>query len=243
MYKRLLLIPLMLFMALSVVSAQEAKETKETKEAKQQKENNEIKKNINNIKKSSLYLYGEVTAPTLEEAKSLAQESLYEKINEWVATKKKLQNGNNIVVNNKKEIYGEVSLPRGNMFRSFIYVKKSDIIATDNTEVIQNNATQLPKATQAKKELPEVVATLCTCSKYDDLANKIKEFKATGKIVNYARYASLDNPEEYYLAIYDKAGKVVAILTPGSSRNNVKTGEVDNVTNYSGCGAIGFKIK
>ena len=126
MYKRLLLIPLMLFMALSMVPAQENKETKEAKAAQAKKQNNEIKKQINSIKKSSQYLYGEVTAPTLEEAKNLAQESLYEKINEWVATKKKLQDGRNIVVNNKKEIYGEVSLPRGNMFRSFIYVKKSD---------------------------------------------------------------------------------------------------------------------
>jgi len=243
MYKRLLLIALMLFMALSMVPAQENKETKEAKAAQAKKQNNEIKKQINSIKKSSQYLYGEVTAPTLEEAKNLAQESLYEKINEWVATKKKLQDGRNIVVNNKKEIYGEVSLPRGNMFRSFIYVKKSDIIATDNTEVIQNNVTQMPKTAQAKKELPAAVATLCACTKYDDLAKKIKELKATGKITNYARYASLDNPEEYYLAIYDKSGKVLAILSPGSTRNNVRTGEVDNVTNYSGCGAIGFKLK
>lgn len=243
MYKRLLLIPLMLFMTLSIVSAQDSKDTKEAKEAKAKKENNEVKKKINSIKKSSLYLYGEVTAPTLDEAKSLAQESLYEQINEYVATKKKLQNGRNIVVNNKSEIYGEVSLPRGNMFRSFVYVKKSDIIATNNTEVIQNNTTLMPKTAQAKKELPEVVAALCALTKYDDLAKKIKEYKATGKIEKYARYASLDNPDEYYLAIYNTAGKVVAILSPGSTRKNVKTDEIDNVTNYSGCGAIGFKIK
>ncbi len=243
MYKRLLLIPLMLFMTLVMVSAQDTKDTKETKAAKEKKENNEIKKKINGIKKSSLYLYGEVTAPTLEEAKSLAQESLYEQINEWVAQKKKLQNSRNIVVNNKTEIFSEVSLPRGNMYRSFIYVKKSDIIAADNSEVIQNNISVMPKKEQAKQALPEAVETLCACTQYDDLAKKIKEFKATGKIVNYARYASLDNPDEYYLAVYNTAGKVVAILSPGSTRKNVKTGEVDNVTNYSGCGAIGFKVK
>ena len=46
-----------------------------------------------------------------------------------------------------------------------------------------------------------------------------------------------------YLAIYNKAGKVVAVLTPGDSRINVKTQEADKISNYSGCGAIGFTVK
>ena len=243
MYKRILLLPLMLFAALTMVSAQVTKDNKDTKESKEVKEVNEKKKNINNIKKSNLYIYSEVTAPTLEDAKDLAQEALYEKINEWVAAKKKMQNSKNIVINNKNEIYSEVSMPRGNMYRSFLYVKKSDIIAADNTEVIENNSTMVKKVAEVKKTLPEVVATLSECTEYNDLATKIKQFKATGKIESYARFASLDKPEEYYLAIYNTAGKVLAVLSPGTTRKNVKTGEIDNVTNYSGCGAIGFKIK
>lgn len=228
MKKSLLLIPLMLFMSLIMTSAED---------------NKDVKKRINSIKKSSSYLYGEATASTLEEAKSLSQEILYERINEWVAKRKKLQNSRNIVINNKSEIWTEVSLPRGNMQRSFIYVKKSDIIPANNTEIIKNTTTIMPKASAVKEIYPEAVTTLCECTEYSDLATKIKYLKTTGKIESYARYASLDNPDNYYLAIYNTAGKVVAILSPGSSRTNVKTGEIDNITNYSGCGAIGFKVK
>lgn len=228
MNKKLLLLPLLLFLVAIGTSAQD---------------NKEIKKQINNVKKSNLYLYGESTATTLEEAKSQAEDILHERINEWVANKKRMQNSRNIVVNNRKEILSEVSMPRGNMQRSFIYVKKSDIIATDNTEIIKNTTTLMPKAAKVENVQPEAVVTLCTCTEYSDLATKIKHLKATGKIESYARYASLDNPEEYYLAIYNTAGKVVAILSPGNSRKNVKTNQIDNITNYSGCGAIGFKVK
>lgn len=228
MNKKLLLIPLMLFMAIVGTSAQD---------------NKEMKRQINNVKKSNLYLYGESTATTLEEAKSQAEDILHERINEWVAKKKQMQNSRNIVVNNKKEILSEMSMPRGNMQRSFIYVKKSDIIAADNTEVIKNNTSLMPKVSKVEEMQPEAVVTLCACTEYNDLATKIKHLKAIGKIESYARYASLDKPEEYYLAIYNTAGKVVAILSPGESRKNMKTNEIDNITNYSGCGAIGFKVK
>lgn len=228
MKKRSLLIPFLLFLALITVSAED---------------NKEIKKQINSIKKSSQYLYAEITAPTIEEAKSKSQEILYDKINEWVAKKKSLKSSRNIVINNKNEILSEISMPRGNMQRSFVYVKKSDIIPADNTEVIKNTTSLMPKSSKVKEIYPEAVTTLCSCTEYSDLATKIKFLKTTGKIESYARYASLDNPDNYYLAIYNTAGKVVAILSPGPSRKNVSTGETDNITNYSGCGAIGFKVK
>lgn len=100
--------------------------------------NEDVKKKLNNIKKSSLYLYGEATAETEEEARELAEEILYDEINSWAAGKKKLQNSANFAVNNTQTLWSIISLPRGNMFRSFIYVKKSDIIPVENSEVISN---------------------------------------------------------------------------------------------------------
>jgi len=52
----------------------------------------------------------------------------------------------------------------------------------------------------------------------------------------------LQNPKDYYLAIYNKEGEVVAVLTPGTERINVQTRQTDSEKNYKGCGAIGFKI-
>ncbi len=158
MNKKLLLLPLLLFLVAIGTSAQD---------------NKEIKKQINNVKKSNLYLYGESTATTLEEAKSQAEDILYERINEWVANKKRMQNSRNIVVNNRKEILSEVSMPRGNMQRSFIYLIKSEIIATDNTEIIKISTTLMPKAAKVENVQPEAVVTLCTCTEYSDLATKI----------------------------------------------------------------------
>lgn len=208
--------------------------------------NDEIKKKINSIKKDSQYLYAEATASTEDEAHDIAEEILYDEINEWAATKKKLQNSANLAVNNKQSLWTTISLPRGNMYRSFIYVKKSDILPVENSEVI-GNASVLPDEggdmQSAVEEIwPEAVATLAGCTEYADLAAKIKQMKAEGKLKSYARYAQLDNPDACYLAIYNKEGKVLAILSPGGDRRNVATGRPDGVGNYSGCGAIGFMV-
>ena len=66
--------------------------------------------------------------------------------------------------------------------------------------------------------------------------------KDEGKIKNDARYGKLENGDGCYLDIYNKAGKVVAILSPGKQRRNIATGKTDGIINYSGHGAIGFEV-
>ena len=202
----------------------------------------EVKGQINKIKKSTQYIYAESTASTEADARHYAEEKLYEEINAWVATQKKMNKSANLVVSNKKELWTTLSMPRGNnMFRSFIYIKKSDITPTENAVVIANN-NRLAVEETLRPTLPEAVNTIAACVQYSVMAEKMKELKAQGKIKSYDRYASLDNPDNYYLVIYNREGKVVAVLTPGSERRNVKTNQVDGVKNYSGCGAIGFEI-
>lgn len=212
----------------------------------------EAKKQINEIKKSSAYIYAEATAPTEAEAKDIAEEMLYHDINEWVAKQKKLKKSANIVINNKRELWTSMMLPRGNMFRAFIFVKKTDIQPADNAEVIANNtaaggnaeaaAGTEPKPATVEIVLPEAVKAIAACTEYADMAAKIKQLKAEGKLKSYARYASLENPDACFLVIYNTAGKVVALLTPGAQRANVATKQPDSVANYSGCGAIGFEV-
>lgn len=209
----------------------------------------EKKKEINKIKKSSQYIYAEATASTEQEAKELAEEILYQEINEWVASQKKLRQSSDILISDRKELWATVSLLRGNMYRSFIYVKKSNIQSADNTEIISNDnhdnltSTVEQMKNQAANAYPETVTKIAACQEYTEMANMIKEMEAQGKIEHYARYASLTKPENYYLAIYDKTGKVKAVLSPGNERTNVVTGQADAVTNYAGCGAIGFTVK
>lgn len=201
----------------------------------------DIRKQINNIKKSSSYIYGEATADTEAEARGIAEEILYQEINSWAAKKKKLQGGN-FVVNNKKELMTYYSLKRGCMMRSFVYVKKSDIVS----QPAQAHQGEMP-ASAASPSLPapvfpQAVKTIASYTDYAPMAAKIVEMKKTGEIRSYARYASLEKPELYYLVVYNPQGKVVAVLSPGQNRINVQTGQSDKVTNYSGCGAIGFTV-
>lgn len=213
--------------------------------------NDDIKKKLNSIKKNSLYIYGEATAATEEEAHALAEEILYEEINLWAAKKKKFQKSEDLAVNNIKSLCNTLSLPRGNMIRSFIYVKKSDIIPVNNLEIISNTKAKVVEASKVEHvspsaaalvRVPSCIQTLVRYTDYFEMADELKEMKAAGQVKNYARYAQLDNPEACYLVIYNKAGKVVAILTPGSERRNVATGKVDAVSNYSGHGALGVEV-
>ena len=203
----------------------------------------DVKKEINKIKKSSQYIYAESTAPTEEDARAYAEERLFDEVNKWVSTQKKMKGSANLVVNNRKELWTTLSMPRGtNMSRYFIYVKKKDIIPTDNAVVIANESRPAVEE-KLQPVLPEAVNLLAGITDYYAMAEKVKQLKAEGKIEDYGRYASLDDPDECYLIIYNREGKVVAILTPGPERLNVKTNQPDGVANYSGCGAIGIEVE
>ncbi|MBC8602691.1 hypothetical protein H8784_13315 [Parabacteroides acidifaciens] len=202
----------------------------------------DVKMQINKIKKSTQYIYAESTASSEEEARNYAEEKLYEEINAWVATQKRIKKSSNLVVNNTKELWSTLSMPRGNnMFRFFIYLKKSDIIPTDNVVIISN--TNLPPVEETiHASIPEAIKTIAPLTEYADMAAKIKELKTEEKIKSYSRYASLNNPEKCYLVIYNREGKIVAILTPGIKRRNIKNNKADGIENYSGCGAIGIEL-
>lgn len=207
----------------------------------------QIRKEINNIIRSNQYIFGEHTAATEKEAREIAEEILEANIKEWVATKKRFKESANIVINNKKSLSTSLIVSRGSLIRVFLYVKKSDIIAGNNAEIViqdQNNINSkvepLEENTTNKTIYPEAVTIIASYHDYKPMAEKIVQLKEQGKILHYGRYTSLENPESYYLAIYNTSGKVVAVLTPGEPRHNVATGETDRVTNYSGCGAIGF---
>ena len=66
--------------------------------------------------------------------------------------------------------------------------------------------------------------------------------KIEGKVLEYARYAKLSQPEDYVLIIYNQQGEVEAILSEGTERVNFRTNVSDGVANYRGRGAIGVKF-
>ena len=163
-----------------------------------------VKKQINGVKKDSQYIYADVTASTTKDAKDLAEEALYANINEWAANQKKLGKSVN-TVKPHEEKWVSFAIPRGNMFRSFIYVKKSDLLPEGNTETVSvaSTASKVPASPSVVTPIPAVVKDVAACMEYDELAAKITRLKEEGKISKYGRYASLDNPQDYYLAVYN----------------------------------------
>lgn len=240
------------------------------------------KKEINKVKKSNQYLYGEATMATQEEAMLLAEELLYSNINQWVAEQKKLNAANKVVVVNTKQLWGNIALPRGNMFRAFYYVKKSDILPAENTNIIEKEraenggtsveplpaeevvvgGTQPEKAVTEDVEteetateevgteektttgvtIPPVVREVAEVTDFSRLQSVLNRLKSEGKVKDFNKYAALANKDDHYLIIYNKEGKIEAVLSKGPSRLNVKTGQTDGVENYAGRGAIGFSI-
>lgn len=220
----------------------------------------EMKKEIAKIKKSDKYIYSEVTCEIEAEAKSLAEDLLWQQINEWAASQKKLAGYENLLIKNINSSKESYALPRGNMYRYFVYVAKKDIMGGDNSEIITttgSTATPVSNASEAKSEgmsggsktganskngVNPVITELLKYNKYDDFVSKLKQLKESKRVAYFARYASLANPEIFYLAIYNKDGEMMGILSPGTERINLATGQPDDVVNYKGCGAIGFSM-
>lgn len=217
-----------------------------------QKANNDVKAQINDIKKkTNLYIYGEATAATAQDAQDLAEEILYDEINKWAATRKKLQGTSDFLINNKKSMVSSLATTRGNMFRCLMYVKKSDIQKADNADVVENTLPQQPaqrmqttveSITPTSHALyPDAVRELARISNYQQIIARAREMKASGNISELVDDRFPQEPGAYYLVVYSTDGKVKAILTPGTKRINVLTGDEDSEKNYRGCKAFAFK--
>lgn len=101
----------------------------------------DVKTQISQIKKNtSDYIYAEITATTEPDAKMLAEDLLYEEINKWAATQQNLQASQKFLVNNKTSCITTLSTTRGNMFRCFMYIRKSDIQNANNADLVENTS-------------------------------------------------------------------------------------------------------
>ena len=211
----------------------------------------EQKKEINKIKKSSLYLYAETTMPDKEEAMMTAIDMLKDEAQRWVSEKKKKQETDvdwEVVMTNVTQSYNKIELPRGNMYRAFAYVKKSDVITGKNVIVSdvkmpESEVEEIKEAPDPQPaEQPEAIKRLLALKMYDEVPACVETLKKEWLITEYNRYASLPNPDDYVLIIYNRAGEVEAILSEGAERINMRTLQADGVANYKGRGAIGVKL-
>lgn len=211
----------------------------------------EKKREINAIKKNSDYIYAEATMADQQAAIDLAKEILYQNVNEWVAKQKKFASASNLITVNTNYSVEDMTLPRGNWYRAFMYVKKSDIIPAGNVSVMKiaqkesemkKDVSMVPTVKSASSE--DIVKNqLLECRNTGQLSTLLKNLKAEGKVSDYRKLNDLASPETYIIAIFSKEGVIRAILSEGAVRTNLKTGRPDQISNYKGNGAIGIKIK
>ena len=202
----------------------------------------EQKKAINTIKKSSAYIYAEATLENEQDAYDLAQELLYQRVNEYIATKKKFKNAKEAVVINQNYAKEKIQLPRGNMYRAFLYVKKDDVIPSENA-VVGRIEKKGERSSSIEVIEDNIVQELLAFNTLADLKRELPIMKREGKVISYAKYSELAAPNKFILVIYDKQGQIRAVLSEGEKRINLKTNAPDNINNYKGMGAVGVKIK
>ena len=115
-----------------------------------------ISKQINDIKRSSHYITAEATMETEAKAYELAQELLGKQIAEYASEQKSLKKAPNVIVKDVAGKAEKMQMNRGSMVRVFLYVKKNDIIAADNTRIlVQNVQTESQKSGINSQQAPE----------------------------------------------------------------------------------------
>ncbi len=103
--------------------------------------NSETARQISKIKRDTLYISAEATDEKEDVALEIAKTLLKEAIMEFLAETGQAADATNVVVQNMEKTLSCVKMPRGEMLRVFLYVKKEDIIKlTGNVNLFPLNA-------------------------------------------------------------------------------------------------------
>lgn len=178
---------------------------------------------MNQIKLDTAYLYGEATMKTQFEASATAREDLTRQISKW-AEAQKLKSGD-YISDVSDNLTDSVVVKRANMMRVLVYVKKSALLLAPSA----GEQTTLDK--------------ILGVTSFFKLKEVMEPLYNQGVIKSFGKYATMTEPQDCYLVIYDPDGDIRAVLGKGiASRKNLSTGNDDSEHNYSGCGAIWFQL-
>lgn len=219
----------------------------------------DVAKQISNIKRDTSYIYAEATMKDLEEAFVGAKAILEMKVSDWIRSQKSNE-GVDVCIAKAKDHCFEVQTRRGDYYRAFVYVKKSDIIpVSDKSEVVvfqvASQESETPSHNDAISEEAPVEAKpvisltsdeqqMKSITSFYEVEPYIKGLKSKDKLKAYGKYATMPANEDCHLFVYDKQGNISALLRKsGDNQYNLNTLKEDNVKNYKNCGAIWFQMK
>lgn len=222
----------------------------------------EVNKSINKVKRDTMYIYAESTTKDLSEAYSNARAILEMQVGEWVQ-KQHPSEGIELCIVKAKEHIMQLDTRRGELYRAFVYVKKSDIMpVADKSEVTVFEVAPIVESSQAEvapaiivtEEAPKQEKAIIELTPEEKQMKQVKSFyevepyinglKRKGKLQGYGKYATMPKGKDCHLFVYDKQGNISALIRKsGSVQYNLNTLKEDNVQNYKNCGAIWFQLK
>lgn len=223
----------------------------------------DIAKNINKVKRDTMYIYAETTMKDLNEAYNGARALLEMKVGEWVRSQQPNE-GIEVCIVKAKEHFIQLETRRGDYYRAFVYVRKGDIMPVgDKSEVTvfevapsaTPNQQEAPPAIIISEDAPVEVETqaieltpeekqMKMVKRFQEVEFYIKGLQDKGRIKGYGKYATMPNDGDCHIFIYDKQGNILALLRKaGTVQYNLNTLKEDNVKDYKNCGAIWFQLK
>lgn len=223
----------------------------------------DVTKNINKVKRDTMYIYAESTTNELNEAYSNARALLEMQVGDWVRSQNPTENIEVCIVKAKDHLM-QLDTRRGELYRAFVYVKKSDIMPVSDKSEVTVFEVAPAKQPDAVEPAPAIIVTEKAPAKEEtllleltseekqmrlvrsfyDVEPYIKGLKSKGKLANYGKYATFPENGDCHLFVYDKQGNISALLRKtGEKQYNLNTLKEDNVRNYKNCGAIWFQLK
>ena len=116
----------------------------------------DIKREINNIKRDTTYIYGESTLANKDEAFEMAKDQLHINIELWVKSILPNQEITSVAAKKIDNYCQALSLMRGNLYRAFVYVNKDDIYAllpVNRVAIVSGNSAQLEMPSKKKVDI------------------------------------------------------------------------------------------
>ena len=199
-------------------------------------------KRINEIKKNPMYIYGEATKPTINEAYDAALNILQFNIQQWYENKDKKNVGKTL--RNMTLLADTIHALRGEFYRVFAYISIPKVEETIRTDVeeeakaregLHNSNIGYEMPTHKDPETDMMLKALIGKKMFGDFAALVVQYKKDGIVSEASRDITLQN-DDSYLAIFNKTKKgdvLLYLLAPGQgNREDLVSGQTINPDLY-----------
>ena len=205
------------------------------------------------------YLYADQTCATVEQALERAQSILMREVEAYL---KEGGNESEVVKGTVTEQMVTVTIQRGDKYRAFVYVNKSELgvdpsktVTKETIELKQSETSTVSETTIDKDSVQTtevdviqnedngVLGSIAAMTSRLQIYDYIQLLKKEGENISFIEHPSVDEQGGMYLVLYRRGGKVEALLTPLDAqgiRHNLATGEPDTKENHPSTSVNGF---